>query len=389
MQRSPKSAQHRSPHPTTPPNPGGLTDTQMVGQLFMPYVYGSGATEVTAAQRAANLSLFGRATPAAVVRHWHLGGIILIDHNPLDPQRPTLSTGNVDDAGQIASLTRALQRVARSDSGLPLLVSTDQEGGSVQRIGDGVSALPSERTMAAQGTAALTCTYHRLGQQLLALGVNLDFAPVADVASVPGSAIGDRSFGPSPASDAEDVAAAVLGLQSAGVLATLKHWPGLGSTSVDSHLALPVLHRDRETWGRTDRVPFARNATEAAAIMVAHLAFPAVDPSGKPATCSPLLDRVLLRKGLDYRGLVITDSLWMEPARAVGPPEVAALRALDAGADVLLEPPDIAAAYTAVLHAFRSNPRVAAQVRAAVGNVLAAKRRIGQRDEQGLPAACR
>jgi beta-N-acetylhexosaminidase len=361
----------------------------MVGQLFMPYVYGSGATQVTADQRAANLSLFGQPTPEAVVRAWHLGGIILIDHNPLDPQRPTLSTGNVGSAEQITALTRGLQQVATRDSGQPLLVSTDQEGGSVQRITNGVTALPSEATMAAQGTAALTCTYHRLGQQLLALGVNLDFAPVADVASIPTSAIGDRSFGPSPTSDANDVGAAVLGLQSAGVLATLKHWPGLGSTSVDSHLALPVLQRDRATWERTDRVPFAHNAPHAAAIMVAHLAFPAVDPSGRPATFSPLLDRELLRKGLGYHGLVITDSLWMEPARAIGPPGIAALRALDAGTDVLLEPPDIAAAYGAVLHAVRTNPHVAAEVRAAVTDVLTAKRRIGRRDEQGVPASCR
>lgn len=361
----------------------------MVGQLFMPYVYGSTATEVTPAQRAANLSLFGQPTPAAVVRHWHLGGIILIDHNPLDPARPTLSTGNVGSASQIATLTSGLQLVAQRDSGQPLLVSTDQEGGSVQRITDGVTALPPESTMAAQGTASLTCTYHRMGQQLLALGVNLDFAPVADVASTPTSAIGDRSFGPDPTSDASDVAAAVLGLQSAGVLATLKHWPGLGSTSVDSHLALPVLQRDRATWGRTDRVPFARNASTAAAIMVAHLAFPAVDASGRPATFSPLLNRDLLRKGLGYDGIVITDSLWMEPARAIGPPGTAALRALAAGADVLLEPPDLAAAYAAVLQAVRSDPHVRADVRAAVANVLAAKRRIGQRDASDLPAACR
>src|SRR4051812_18538 len=343
----------------------------MVGQLFMPYVYGSGATQVTAAQRAANLSLFGQPTPAAVVSHWHLGGVILIDHNPLDLQRPTLSTSNVDAAAQITALTRALQQVAKRDSGQPLLMATDQEGGSVQRITDGVSALPSETTMAAQGSTALTCTYHRLGQQLSALGVNLDFAPVADVASIPTSAIGDRSFGPSPASDADDVAAAVLGLQSAGVLATLKHWPGLGSTSVDSHLALPVLRRDRATWERTDRVPFARNASTAAAVMVAHLAFPAVDPSGRPATFSPLLDRDLLRKELGYRGLVITDSLWMEPARAIGPPGTAALRALAAGAELLLEPPDLAAAFAAVLQAGRPAQDLRSEGRAAVGRGLA------------------
>src|SRR4051794_31109877 len=107
-----------SSSPASPANPAGLTDAQLVGQLFIGYVYGAGATTATAAQRRANLALYGAATGAEVVRRWHLGGIILLDHNNLDPARPNLSTGNVGDATRIRSLTAGLQAAAVADSGV-------------------------------------------------------------------------------------------------------------------------------------------------------------------------------------------------------------------------------------------------------------------------------
>ena len=354
-------------------NPGHLTDEQMVGQLFMTYVYGASATQATAAQRAANMDLYGVPTAVGVLRRWHLGGVILIDHNTLDPAHPTLSTGNVQAAAQIAGLTSSLQRVARADSGRPLLIATDQEGGRVQRITDGVSPRPAEAALAHAGVAALTCGYYSLGRQLRALGVNQDFAPDADVVTTSIGVIGDRSFGPDPSLDAVDVAAAVAGLQRAGVLATLKHWPGHGSTSTDSHASLAVVHRDPTAWRRIDRVPFARAASTAAAIMVGHLAVPALDPSGRAATFSPVLTAKLLRGGLGYDGLIVSDSLWMAPARAAGTPGQVALKALRAGIDVQLEPPDLPGSFDAVLNAVRHDRGVRDLVRGAVGHVLAAK----------------
>ena len=358
----------------------------MVGQLFMSYVYGSGAHRATPAQQAANLALYGAGTPAAVVRRWHLGGVILIDHNTLDPNRSTLSTGNVDSAAQTAGLDAGLQRVARAAGDPRLLIATDQEGGVVQRITSGVDPRPSQESIAHQSRTMLVCGYYRLGRQLRALGVNQDFAPVADVVRTSTGVIGDRSFGPDPALDARDVSAAVTGLQHGGVLATLKHWPGHGSTSTDSHAALAVVTESAATWRSVDRVPFARAAGRAAAIMVGHLAVPALDPSGLPATFSPVLNARLLRKGLGFRGLVVTDSLWMEPARRMGPPGRMALRALRAGNDLLLEPPALPASYRAVLAAVRHRPAVRALVRHAAAHVLAAKVRAGQRPRQ--PRGC-
>lgn len=357
-------------------NPGRLTDPQMVGQLFMGYVYGAGATRATPDQRAANTALYGVPSPAEVVRRWHLGGVILIDHNDLDPARPTLSTGNVETAAQITALTSGLQRVARADTGRPLLIATDQEGGRVQRITDGVSPRPSELSLAHVGAAALTCGYYSLGRQLRALGVNEDFAPDADVVTTSAGVIGDRSFGPDPSLDASDVAAAVAGLQRAGVLATLKHWPGHGSTSTDSHASLAVVHRSDAEWRRIDRVPFARAASTAAGVMVGHLALPALDPSGRAATFSPVLTAGALRRGLGYDGLIVSDSLWMEPARAAGTPGQVAVKALRAGIDVQLEPPDLPDSFRSVLAAVRHDPAVRDLVRNAAGHVLAAKARV-------------
>ena len=198
---------------TPKPNPGGLSDDQTAGQLFMIYVYGSGAHSATPAQRAANIALYGVPTAAEVISRWHPGGIILIDHNTLDEQRPDLSTGNVDRPSQIAALTAGLQQTALADTGVPLLIATDQEGGRVQRITAGVTARPAQKVLAHTSTPALTCGYYRLGRQLLALGINQDFAPVADVVTTSSGVIGDRSFGPDPLLDAKDVRAAVTGLQ--------------------------------------------------------------------------------------------------------------------------------------------------------------------------------
>ena len=358
-------------------NPGGLSDDQTVGQLFMVYAYGSGAQSATPAQRAANLALFGVATPAEVVRRWHPGGIILINTNNLDPQRPSLSSGNVDSAAQIAALTAGLQRAALADTGLPLLIATDQEGGRVQRIRDGVTARPPQRALARTSPAALTCSYYGLGRQLRALGVNQDFAPDADVVTTSAGVIGDRSFGPDPVLDATLVRAAVTGLQDAGVLATLKHWPGHGSTNTDSHADLAVIRQSAAAWRAQDRAPFAASSTVAAGIMVGHLALPAVDPTGRPATFSPTLVSGLLRGELGYQGLIISDSLFMAPARAAGTPAAVALLALRAGIDLQLEPVSLPGSATALLTALRTDPAARTLIQAAAGRVLAAKAKLG------------
>jgi beta-N-acetylhexosaminidase len=363
----------KSSSPAAPADPAGLTDAQLVGQLFIGYVYGAGATTATAAQRRANLALYGVATGAEVVRRWHLGGIILLDHNTLDPARPSLSTGNVGGAAQIRTLTAGLQAAAVADSGVRLLIGTDQEGGSVQRITDGVSWRPAQLRLGQQDAATLRCGYLDLGRQLRALGVNQDYAPVADVIRATGGVIGDRSFGSDPSVDARDVRAAVAGLQDAGVLATLKHWPGHGSTPVDSHQELPVLTETAAEWRAIDRPPFQAAVGGAGSIMVGHLALPALDASGQPATLSTALVTGQLRQGLGYRGLILTDSLWMAPMWQAGTPAQVAVRALQAGDDMLMMSPDLPAAYGAILSRLRSDKAFRTVVQTAVRHILAAK----------------
>lgn len=360
-------------------NPGGLSDQQMVGQLFMAYVYGSSATDATAVQRNANLALYGAATGAEVIRRWHLGGVILLDHNTLDPTRAELSTGNVNNTAQITNLTGGLQRAALSDSGVGLLIATDQEGGRVQRIIDGVTSRPAQEQIAGDSEKQLRCGYLSLGRELRRLGVNQDFAPVADVVRTATGVIGDRSFGPDPALDARDVVAAATGLQQAGVLATLKHWPGHGSTSTDSHIALAVIRESVAQWKAVDRPPFQAGAAVAASVMVGHLAFPALDPSDAPATLSPRLVDVALRRDLGYQGLVVTDSLWMAPVRTSGTPGHIARLALMAGDDMLLMSPDVPAAYREIFSLIGSDPKLRTTVQASVRRIFAAKARLKER----------
>jgi beta-N-acetylhexosaminidase len=365
---------------TTPPgpaaNPAGLTDTQLVGQLFIGYAYGGSATTASPAQRQANLALYGAATGAGVVRRWHLGGIILFDTNNLDPARPGLSTDNVDNGPQITALTAGLQQAALADSGVQLLIGTDQEGGQVQRITKGVSRRPAEAQVAGLGATALRCSYRGLGWQLRSLGVNQDYAPVGDVVRASGGVIGDRSFGPDPTTDARDVLAAVNGLQDAGVLATVKHWPGHGSTPVDSHEDLPVLSESEAQWAAVDRPPFQAVAGVAGSVMVGHLALPALDASGQPATLSPILITQQLRQKLGYRGLVLTDSMWMAPMQQAGTAAQVAIRAIQAGADMLLESPNVPSAYTAILAKVRAEPGFRAAVQARVTDILTAKAKV-------------
>jgi beta-N-acetylhexosaminidase len=296
-------------------NPGQLTDEQMIGQLFVTYLYGSGAETVTAAQRRADLELYGEPTPAEIVKRWHLGGIILLDHNNLDPRRATLPTGNISDPQQLRTLTQQLQVASIADSGQPLLVSVDQEGGRVQRL-PFLKTRPAQRRFADLTTGQLRCSYAQLGKQLRSVGINQDLAPVADVTSTSIGVIGDRSFGPNPEQDAHLVAAAVAGLQSTGVLATLKHWPGHGSTTTDSHEALAVIHETAEQWRTTDLPPFVASLPLMPAVMIGHLALPALDASGSPASLSPILVTRLLRERNHFDGLVVTDSLWMQPMRS-------------------------------------------------------------------------
>ncbi|MBC8139434.1 MAG: hypothetical protein H8F28_26450 [Fibrella sp.] len=171
-----------------------------------------------------------------------------------------------------------------------------------------------------------------------AVGVNFNFAPVADIDSNPANpVIGDRSFGNDPQTVAAMVVDQVIGYGNGGVLSCAKHFPGHGDTDVDSHIALPTLAHSRKVIEGRELVPFKSAICYGApAIMTAHILFPALDPSGVPATLSKPILTELLRNDLGFRGLIVTDCLQMKAVADTWGTARAAVMAAQAGADLLL-----------------------------------------------------
>ena len=239
---------------------------------------------------------------------------------------------NVRDAGQLAALTAALHAADPE-----LIVAIDEEGGDVTRLeAASGSSYPGNLALGAVDEVELTERVARsLGRRLAAAGLDLDYAPDADVNSNPDNpVIGVRSFGAEPALVARHTAAWVRGLQSTGTAACAKHFPGHGDTSVDSHLALPTVRLTRAELTATALAPFrAAIDADVRAVMLGHLLLPALDAE-HPASMSPAAVR-LLRAELGFSGLIVTDALEMAAVAARYGVAGAAVRALAAGADLL------------------------------------------------------
>ncbi|WP_341717080.1 glycoside hydrolase family 3 N-terminal domain-containing protein [Micromonospora sp. FIMYZ51] len=333
----------------------GFADEDLVGQVLMPYAYGDRATRVSAGSAAGNQALAGVDTPAEMVEKYRLGGLILVGFSADDPTQSNQETTNVDNPEQVRELTTGLREAAGKLAAgpAPFLIGTDQEYGVVTRVTDGVTLLPSALGAGAAGDPALTeAAWRAAGTELAAMGINVDFAPVADVLVTRSTVIGSRSFGANPKRAAEQVGGAVRGLQASGVAATLKHFPGHGHSAVDSHEDLPVLGQSRKKLAAEAWPPFSAGIDAGAlAVMSAHLDVRSVDP-GVAATFSHKLLTEVLRGELGFQGVVITDGMNMAPARRWGPGE-AAVRALKAGNDLILMPPNVRQAYDGLLAALR------------------------------------
>ncbi|WP_306812802.1 glycoside hydrolase family 3 protein [Paenibacillus soyae] len=246
---------------------------------------------------------------------------------------------NVKDARQVHGLSSELQRLTQQAGRPPMFIAIDQEGGMVARLVNGVTLMPGNMALGATAsTEAAEETARICGEELRGLGITMNYAPCIDVNNNPDNpVINVRSY-----SDRSDVvsrlgAAAVAGYQSAGVAATVKHFPGHGDTSVDSHHALPVLPHDRERLEAVELLPF-RAAIEAGTdcIMTAHVCLPALEPSGVPSTLSENVLTGLLRGELGYDGVVVTDCLEMSAIDEFYGPEQGAVKAIKAGADMVL-----------------------------------------------------
>ncbi len=278
-----------------------------------------------------------------------LGGVILYRKNCID-------------ARQVLELTNQLQDAARAAGHQqPLLIATDQEQGRVVRITEGVTVFPAMGAVASAGDPDLVGRVAAAtSRELLAIGVNWNLAPVADVLSVKDCPVGDRSFGGDPALVARMVAAFVRGAAAVGMRTCAKHFPGHGATGKDSHVAAPAVNRSRAELDACDLVPF-RAAVAAAipAVMTAHITFPALDPDA-PASLSARVIGDLLRTGLGFAGIVVSDDLEMAGTALSHTLESSGIAALRAGSDQLI--------VSRMLLAERSIPGLLAGLRLAVGN---------------------
>jgi beta-N-acetylhexosaminidase len=327
-----------------------MTLEEKVGQLFVVEVYGQDANTVTESAAANNQRLYGVSTPAQVIDKYKPGGVIYFT----DARGPD----NLRNPRQIATLSNGLQAAATGQrQPVPLLISTDQEGGSlVFRLSAPATAMPGNMALGAGRSAA---DAHRsaevIGTELAAVGINQNYAPVADVNVNPANpVIGIRSVGEHPGLVSELVAAQVNGYHDGGVAAVAKHFPGHGDTAVDSHFGLPEVTHTREQLEAIDLPPFQAAIAEGIdTIMTAHVVLRSIDPSGAPATMSQPILTGLLRDELGYDGLIVTDALDMGGATGTYPPNVAPVEALKAGADQLVLAPQMDVAHGAVLDAIR------------------------------------
>ena len=279
---------------------------------------------------------------------------------------------------EMASFLNRMQKLAK----VPLLIGGDFERGASMRV-SGTVKYPHQMAFAATGSVEYS-RYLGLAtaRESRALGVHWVYAPDADVNNNPENPIINiRSYGEDPALVAQHVRAYIEGAKSDPanpVLVTLKHFPGHGDTATDSHYGMPRLEVDRGRLDKIELVPFrAGIAAGVDSIMTAHIAVPALDPTGVPSTISKPIITGLLRGELGFQGLISTDAMDMAGLAAQYSPAEAAVRALEAGVDVLLIPSNPEAAINGVMAAIRSGRLTQARVDASVRKVLAAKVKVG------------
>jgi beta-N-acetylhexosaminidase len=251
---------------------------------------------------------------------------------------------NIFDPPQVRRLTAAIQEV-RPPGAPPLLVAADQEGGQLLGLGEGTTQFAGAMALGATGDEVLAeRVAGATARELRALGVNVNYAPVCDVANNPANpALGIRSFGDDPEAVGRLAAATVRGLQDHGVAATAKHFPGAGDTAADPHDQLPLVRRTSAELAERELVPF-RSALEAGArlVMTGHFALPDLNHD-LPASLSPAVLRDLLRGQLHFEGVTVSDALDMHALAQGSAQIIDAVAALRAGEDVLLGTADEAA----------------------------------------------
>jgi len=279
---------------------------------------------------------------------------------------------------EVESLPRLVNRL-QAEAKLPLLIAADLERGMAFRIRRGTVPLPYAMAIGATGSNdAARFMGEVTAREAKALGIHWAFAPVADVNNNPANpVINIRSFGEDPELVARLTGAFVDGAKAGGLLTTAKHFPGHGDTAVDTHLHLATIDGDRARLGSVELLPF-RSALKAGvdSVMIGHIAAPSLDPTGAPATLSQPMITELLRREMGFGGLIVTDAMEMSGVRAAWTGE-AAIRAIKAGVDLILLPPDPEVAVQALVRAVKEGQLSEARIDESVRRVLETKERLG------------
>jgi len=329
------------------------------------------------------LTFEGREAPPEqfleVLRGQHVGGVVLFRHK------------NMGNLAELRGLTQALQHAAAESGQPPLLIAADQEGGQLIAV-DQTTPFPGNMALGAAGSDKLAYKVGRaIGKELSAVGINVDFAPVCDVNSNPQNpVIGTRSFGEDPKLVARLSVALIRGLQSAGVAATAKHFPGHGDTSSDSHQNAPVVKHDARRIRSVELVPFrAAVSSGVRLVMTAHIVVPALNGGSNelPATLSPRILRDLLRRKMRFNGAIVSDALDMH-AMEQGHGYVAeTMAAVAAGIDLLLFNHDLSRVEPAcsnLVQAARRGLLSAYEIYASARRILALKDWVKRQRQESL-----
>ena len=308
------------------------------------------------------------ADPAAIqeaLLAYPVGGLIYFSRHLISPEQT------------IADLS-VLKSSTKERGGIPLFLSVDEEGGAIARIGNkpqfGVPTFPNLNEIRS-GEEAYQLG-DAIGGYLRDLGFNLDYAPVADVYTNPlNKIVRERAFSGDPEVVAELVAEELKGLQKNGILAVLKHFPGHGNTTADSHYGYAVTDKTLDEMRACEFIPFVRGIESGARmIMVAHISAPNVTESDFPSSFSPVMIREVLRGELGFSGVVITDALNMGAVTNRFSSQEAAVMALQAGVDLLLMPEDFQSAWQGVLEAVQQGDLSVERIDESVARILLLKK---------------
>lgn len=300
---------------------------------------------------------------AETVKKYSIGGVIMFSRN-------------IGARKQTKSLIKKLQ----NNAPVPLFVTVDEEGGDVARIAGNpdmkTTSFPSmEEVGSKQNTEYVKNMGETIGNDIKKLGFNVDFAPVADVkTSDLNLEIGSRSFGSDPEKVASMVKAFVNGIQSTNVSATLKHFPGQGSSKGDTHIESVNIDSSIAALRKVDFVPFEEGIKAGADfVMVSHISVSRVTETAQPASMSELIMKTILREELGFEGVIITDAMDMASITDGYTSAEAALGAFEAGADIILMPTDFEEAYYAILDAVNSGEIESQRIDDSVQRILTVK----------------